>query len=224
MHESQVLFHVFGLGITSIIITTMALTLGLSLLAIIASKRLEKSPGRLQNFLELVLEKLEGFIADIIGPEMARKYLPFLGSLFIFILLANYCGLLPLAGRLPGLAAPTSSLSVTAALALCVFAATHGYGLKEHGFNYFKHFTKPVIFIMPLLLIEEFVRPLSLSLRLFGNIFGEEALASQVFNLLPVLAPLPLFFLSILLGFVQAMVFTILAAIYISSAAGETNL
>lgn len=224
MHVQPPLFEVFGIEFTSVMATTFVLTWGIALVAIFASKRLKTVPGPLQNLLEWILEKLENFFTDLMGREMARTYLPFIGSLFVYILLANYSGLLPMAGHLPGLAAPTSSLGVTAGLAICVFFATHIYGIKSHGLlGYGKSFFSPVAFIMPLLLIEEFVRPVSLSLRLYGNIFGEEAVASQFFSMIPLLVPLPMYFLSLLLGFVQALVFSTLAAVYISSAAGAAH-
>lgn len=148
--------------------------------------------------------------------------MPLIATLFIFILLSNYSGLLPEAGHVPGLAAPTASLSMTAALAIVVFFATHFYGIRENGLGgYAKHFIKPVAFLMPLLVLEEFIRPLSLSLRLYGNISGEEMVGRQIFELVPALAPLPLYALSLLFGLLQAVVFTMLTAIYIDGATGH---
>ncbi|MEG1500343.1 MAG: F0F1 ATP synthase subunit A [Clostridiales bacterium] len=223
MHESGVLFHIGSFGVTSTMTTMLGITVLLSVVCYLTTRNLKLVPSGLQNAMEMVLETIEGFLSDLMGFDMARKYLPLLASLFFFILLSNYSGLLPLAGHLPGLAAPTSSLSVTAALAIIVFISTHYFGFKAHGLGYLKHFVSPVFFMLPFLVIEELVRPLSLSLRLYGNIFGEETVGMQFFNMMPILVPLPMMFLSLLMGLIQALVFMILASIYISSAAGEAH-
>lgn len=144
-----------------------------------------------------------------------------MGTLFLFIVLCNYSGLIPGAGYFPWLKAPTSCLSVTAGLALCAFFATHYLGVRENGLRgYARHFIRPVVFMLPFLIIEEIVRPLSLSLRLFGNIYGEESVMEQLYELLPVGAPLIMMILSLLFCAIQAVVFTMLTAIYIDGATG----
>lgn len=215
------LFHIGPVAVTSVMVTMTGITLLVTLLAWLGTRRMEERPGRLQCAAEKVVEMLLDFLSGIIGRELARLYLPYLATLFIFILVSNYSGLLPLAGHLPGLAAPTSSVSVTCALAVCTFCVTHYTGVRRHGLGYVRHFTKPVLFLFPLLLMEEFIRPMSLTLRLYGNIFGEEAVTSEIFNMVPLLAPLVMNALSLLLGFVQAMVFVLLSCIYISGAASE---
>lgn len=217
----QVVFDLFGMGITSQITTMWAIMLLLTVVSILATKNLKLRPTGLQNIMEKVVEDLIGFLAGILGVEKAKKYLPFLATMFLFILVSNYSGLLPGAGHTVGFAPPTNALSVTAALAMCTFFATHFYALKEHGLKYFKHFVQPYPFLLPLNIIEEFVKPLSLSLRLFGNIFGEEMVAAVLFGLAPFLLPLPAQLLSVLFGFVQAIVFTLLSAIYIGMATSE---
>jgi F-type H+-transporting ATPase subunit a len=126
-----------------------------------------------------------------------------------------------MAGHLPGLAAPTSTLSVTAGFALVVFFCTHFFGIKEKGLGYFKHFFQPVAFLFPLMIIEEFVRPLSLSLRLYGNIFGEEMVTAQLFSMAPFGVPIIMQLLGILMGLIQAFVFTLLTAVYIGGATAD---
>jgi len=184
---------------------------------------MERVPcSRLQNAVEYVVEAILNFLTQIMGDEkLAREYLPLLGSFFILILASNYSGLLPGAGHIPGLQAPTSTLSVTAAFALIVFFATHISGVRRKGLKYFKHFIEPYVFMLPLNIIEELVRPLSLSLRLFGNIFGEEMVVAGLLSLLPLFVPVPMMILGVLFGLVQAYVFTMLAAIYISAAVAE---
>ncbi len=218
---SNVLFHMFGLQITSYTTTTWAIMLLLVILSILATKHMKDVPSGVQNVMEAALEWISKFFGDILGAKKMKTYFPLIATMFIYIMFANYCGLLPSSGHLPGLAAPTSSLSITAGLAIITFFSTHVLGFKAHGLGYLKHFTKPVALLLPLMLLEEFVRPLSLSLRLFGNIFGEEMVSRQIFELVPILAPLPLYILSLLFCLIQALVFTMLSAIYIDMATGE---
>lgn len=161
------------------------------------------------------------FFEGIMGEKRAKQYLPILCTFFLLILLSNYSGILPMAGHLPGLAAPTSTISVTAGFAIVVFFCTHFFGIKEKGFGYFKHFLQPVAFLLPLMIIEELVRPLSLSLRLYGNIFGEEMVTAQLFQMAPFLVPLVMQALGLLMGLVQAFVFTLLTAVYLGGATAD---
>ncbi|PKM90130.1 MAG: ATP synthase F0 subunit A [Firmicutes bacterium HGW-Firmicutes-12] len=222
-HGVGPLFSIFGLEVSSVVTTMWGLMIILFLLSYLATRKLEKIPeNRLQNAMELVLELLFKQLSPIMGGEkMAKRYFPLLGSFFILILASNYSGLLPGAGKLPGIQAPTSTLSVTAGLAIVVFISTHYFGVKTKGIGYFKHFVQPLPFLLPLNIIEEFVRPLSLSLRLYGNIFGEEMVVASLFALVPLFVPIPMMLLGILFGLIQAFVFTMLAALYIGTAAAE---
>ncbi len=221
MFESKIIFYIGSLGVTSAMTTMVAITVLTFLLCFFVRRRFTAGvPHGIQNVLEKIVEMIEDFLADLMGREMARRYFPLLASLFLFIIISNYCGLLPFSGEVDGFKAPTSSFSVTAGLAIIVFVATHYYGFKAHHWSYLKHFCKPVALLLPLMLIEELVRPLSLSLRLFGNIFGDEMVANQFFGLMPALLPVPVMFLGLLMGLIQAAVFMILAAVYISGAAG----
>ncbi|KUK11106.1 MAG: ATP synthase subunit a [Clostridia bacterium 41_269] len=220
MHETHYLFHIFGLGVTSTVTTMWAIMLVLTILSILATRNMEKIPKGIQNALEMVVEMLLNFFSGIIGYEKARMFLPFLGTMFLFILISNYSGLIPGAGHVPGLAAPTSTWSVTAGLAITVFFATHIFGVKAHGIGYLKKFLQPV-FMLPLNIIEHFVRPLSLSLRLYGNIFGEEMVIATLLGLIPYFVPLPVMLLSVLFGLIQAIVFTLLSSIYFYEATEE---
>lgn len=209
-----------SMGISSPMITSTVITLILCILAIIAGKNLEMIPSGIQNVMEIAVEKLSDFFQDVMGEYAGRKYFPIVATLFIYILICNYSGLLPMSGHLPGLEAPTSSINFPAALAIIVFFATQIIGVKEtHGIKYYKHLFQPVFFLFPLMLLEEFVRPLSLTLRLYGNIFGEEAVASSFFHLVPLGVPVIMQALSVLMGAIQALVFSLLAGIYIAEAA-----
>lgn len=217
-HGPQILFNIFGLDVTSETTTMWGIMLLLAILSYLATRNMKRIPAGLQNIMEFAVEGIIKLLSGIMGEERAKKYLPLLGSLFIFILISNYSGILPGAGHTPGLKAPTSNWSVTLGLATVVFLATQYYGVKERGLKYFKHFVEPLPFMLPLNIIEQFVRPLSLSLRLYGNVFGEEMVVAGLFALVPLIVPLPMMLLGLLFGFIQAFVFTLLAAIYISEA------
>jgi F-type H+-transporting ATPase subunit a len=203
----------------------IALLTGLSVLC---TRRLRSVPGPLQNALEVTVEAFHGLIDSIIG-QHGRKYLPLLGAVGLFILAANLLGLVP------GFKSPTANINTTAALALAVFVAYHVFGVREQGaLTYAKHFLGPVgalpkallIFMGPVLVpvfilvevIGHCARVLSLSIRLFGNIFGEDAVILFLFFLAPLIAPLPMMGLAIFTSVVQALVFVMLSTIYIAGA------
>ncbi len=216
---AEALFSIGPLKVTAEVTTQWGIMLLLVLFSVLATRSLKDRPGKLQNLAELAVEKLLNFFAGILGEEQAARYLPLLGSLFIFILLSNFTGLLPGSGILPGLKAPTSSLSVTLGLSAVVFLALIVLGLRQHGLKgYLKRFVKPVFFMLPFILIDEIVRPVSLALRLFGNIFGEETVTEQLYHIFPILVPLIMMVLSLLFCFIQAVVFTMLTAIYVEDA------
>jgi F-type H+-transporting ATPase subunit a len=220
-HGTTVLFDIFGLKVSSFVTTMWAVMAVILIISFFATRNLKKVPTGAQNVMEFLIQTLIGFFAGVMGEKNAKQYLPILATFFIFILLSNYSGLLPMAGHLPGLAAPTSTLSVTAGFALVVFFCTHFFGIKEKGLGYFKHFFQPVAFLFPLMIIEEFVRPLSLSLRLYGNIFGEEMVTAQLFSMAPFGVPIIMQLLGILMGLIQAFVFTLLTAVYIGGATAD---
>jgi len=174
--------------------------------------RLQLVPGGLQNVFETVIGGLEDFVVLNIGEE-GRKVFPFLCAMFIFILVMNYIGLIP------GCDAATANVNTNAAMAISVFIYYNYIGIKKWGFGYIKHFMGPVIFLAPLMLILETVshlaRPLSLTLRLFGNIRGEEIVLVLLFVLAPVLGTLPMYFLFILGKTIQAFIFFMLTMIYL---------
>lgn len=204
---------------TASMITMTAITVILCVLAILSSRKMELVPSGLQNVMELVVEKLYGFFSEIIGEKICRKYLCVVGTLLIVILLYNYSGLLPLAGKLPFLKAPTGSINGPAGLAIVVFFAVQIIGMREnHGIRFYKHLFTPVAFVFPLMVLEEFVHPLSLTLRLYGNVFGEESVIEALSELVPIGVPVVMQALSILMGAIQALVFSLLSAIYIQEA------
>jgi F-type H+-transporting ATPase subunit a len=180
------------------------------------TRRLKEIPGTGQNILEFLVETLQGFLEAMMGPK-GKRYLPLIGTLALFILASNLLGLIP------GFQSPTNNLNTTVACALVVFFSTHIIGIKEQGFlRYLKHFTGPAWWLAPIMVPVEIIghlaRPVSLSVRLFGNIFGEDAVLLILLSLVPFLIPLPMMLLAIFTSFVQAFVFVMLSIIYIAGA------
>jgi F-type H+-transporting ATPase subunit a len=179
--------------------------------------KMEVIPGKGQNFWELVIGGLEGFMADNMGEEGARMMFPMLATFAFYILVCNFMGLIP------GFFAPTANINITLGCTLIVFTTTHILGLKFHGVKYIKHFLGPIPWLIPLMfpieVISHFARILSLSIRLFGNIMAKETLLAILFMLAGAyFAPLPILFLGVLVSVVQAMVFLLLSIIYFSGA------
>ncbi len=224
--KAQPLFQLFGLDVTSPVITEWFVMALLVLLAALATRRLQRIPGRLQAAIEVSVNFIvDSVVAPSIGSrEKAIRYLPLLGTFFFFIIISNYMGLLPGAVlHLPGFKPPTSELSVTAALALIAFFATHYAGIREKGLHYFAHFLQPFPWLLPLNIVEELVRPLSLALRLFGNIFGGETVLWVLLSLVPWFIPIPIMGLEVFFGFLQAFIFTTLTSVYIGAATAESH-
>ena len=222
MEESEALFTVLGVKVTSQVTTMWAIMAVLVIVSIIATRNMKDKPGKLQNAMEMAVSGLKNFFSGLMGEKKAVKYLPLLATLFIFIVCSNYIGLLPGAGVVKGFAAPTSSLSTTAALGIIVFCSIHFLGVRACGFKgYAKHFIKPIAFMLPFLILDEIVRPVSLALRLYGNIFGEETVTEQLYELFPIGVPIVMMVLSLLFCAIQAVVFTMLTAIYIEEATSE---
>lgn len=215
--SSEVVIPLFGvLDITGEIITMWLIIAILAALSIYLGKHLKERPGKLQNIIETGIEYLDNSFSENLGRTRARKYFYFLGSLFIFIIFANYSGLIPGVGLTKYLKAPTSSLSVTAGLGICTFFFLQCASVRAKGIKgYIKHFISPIIVMLPLLALDELIKPVSLSLRLFGNIFGEEAVLENFYEILPIGAPLVMMALSLLFCALQAIVYTTLVSIYL---------
>lgn len=213
-----------------LVIFSAIVWLSLSLLSFIAYRRRTIIPGPLQNFLEWIVDSLSGMVVSILGEE-GRRFVPFIGTLFIYIFSMNVLGLIP------GMFSSTSKLNTTMALAACVFLYVQFTGIRNFGpLGYLHHLAgspKSVVewclvpLNLPLHIIGELAKPLSLSLRLFGNIAGEDMLLAifvilgvsiMSFTHLPIGLPLhlPFIFLALLTSFVQALVFSLLATIYFS--------
>jgi len=212
------------------VVFSWTIALAITGVALWGTRQKRDLPGPLQNFLESVVEGLETFVTDVLG-ERGKKYVPFIGTLFLYILCQN------LIGVVPGMKSPTSNLNTTVALAVTVFFYVQWTGIRENGIvGYVDHLMGSprdlvgwlmVPLALPLHILEEFIRPLSLSLRLFGNVLGEDSLiaafvglgiAALAFAHLPFGLPLqfPFMLLALLTGTIQAVVFSLLSTIYIS--------
>lgn len=211
-----------SIGLTDGMITSLAITIILCGLSIFAGRRLQTVPSGFQNFAEWAVGSLYNFFEGIMGAKACRQYFPLIATLFIYILFCNYAGLLPASGHIPGLAAPTGSINCPMAMAIIVFVTMFAAGIREHhGLGYFKHYFKPFAFLFPLMVLEDLVKPVSLTLRLYGNIFGEHTVTGSFFDLVPIGLPVIMQALSVLMGLIQALVFSLLAAIYIKEAMPE---
>lgn len=187
------------------------------LFSILATRKMKTVPGPLQNIAEMAVSSLLGFFGGVLGEKKTRQYFPMLGTFFILIIVCNYCGLIPGAGEL--FTVPTSVLAVTAALSTISFIAIQTSGIKKHGAGkYLLTFFKPVAVLFPIMLLEQFIRPISMAIRLYGNIYGEELAAETLFELVPLGVPIVMHILSLLFCFIQAMVFTMLLAVFINEA------
>ncbi|MDT8271766.1 MAG: F0F1 ATP synthase subunit A [Desulfomonilia bacterium] len=192
----------------------------LIIVSFILIKSLKMVPGRLQNFLEVVLGVLRSLLVNTMG-EHGLRFFPLIATLALFILVCN------LGGIIPGLYSPTANLNTNLSMALVVFLLTHIVGIKIHGMKYLKHFVGPVWWMAPIMvpveLIGHLARPVSLTMRLFGNIFGEDLVLVVLLVLVPFLIPMPFLVLMIFTAVLQAFVFTLLAMMYISGAMEEAH-
>jgi F-type H+-transporting ATPase subunit a len=192
----------------------------LIVLAVLAARAVKMVPDGWQNFMEAIVSSIENLMEETMGPK-GKAYFPLLATFALFILVSNLIGLIP------GFYPPTASLNTNVALALTVFAMTHIVGVKEHGFAYLKHFMGPIAALAPLIFIIEVIghlaRPLSLSLRLFGNMYGHEIVLMIFMLLVPFLLPVPMMLMGVLVAFIQTFVFTLLAMIYIAGALEEAH-
>ena len=208
--QSSVLWQLGPLQVTETVVTTWCITAALALICWLLTRRLSEDPGRGQAMLEGVVGVMEKTIADSV-PGAAGTLLPFIGTLWIFLVVAN------LAGLIPGVHSPTRDLSTTSALALLVFLSTHWFGIRDQGLkNYLKHYLSPTPVMMPMHIISEITRTVALAVRLFGNMMSLEMTALLVLVVAGFLAPVPILMLHVVEALVQAWIFGMLAMLYIA--------
>ena len=219
MEGSGALFTIGPLEVTGAVVTQWAIIFVLALLSFLATRNLKEVPGKLQAVAEVAVQKLRDYFDGTLGTEMCRKYFPIFATFFVFIIVSNYSGLIPGAGHFKGFKVPTSSLSVTAGFAIVSFFTVIALGIKERGLKaYLKSFITPVALLLPLNVLEQFIHPFSLALRLYGNLYGEEMVMDNLYEVFPLFLPLIMQVLSLIFCYIQALVFTMLLSIYVSEA------
>ncbi len=190
-----------------------------------ATTNAQRIPTGIQNFMEYALEFIRDLAKSQLGEKDYRPWVPFIGTLFLFIFVSNWGGALIPWGviELPSgeLAAPTNDINTTVSLALLTSLAYFYAGLSKKGLGYFGNYVHPVAFLLPIKVLEDFTKPLSLSFRLFGNILADELVVAVLVLLVPILIPLPIMALGLLTSAVQALVFATLAGAYIHEAIEE---
>jgi F-type H+-transporting ATPase subunit a len=190
----------------------------LILLGWLATKSMEIYPNKVQNVMEVIVSAFKNLLIDTMG-QHGMKFFPLIATIGFFVLFSNLIGLVP------GFDSPTGSLNTTVAMALVVFFLTHIVGVQMQGMKYFKQFLGPVWWLTPLMMPIEIIshlsRPLSLSVRLMGNMSGGHIVLAVIFILVPLLVPLPILILKILISVIQTLVFMLLSMMYIAGAMEE---
>ncbi len=216
----EVVFWQWGfVSINETLVFTWAVMALLVFLAWLSTRRLAVNPpiSRTQTLVETVIGYMKSQIKEIAQMDL-DLYLPFSGTLFLFISVANLLDIVP------GYRTPTSSLSTTAALAICVFFAVPIYGISKSGvIGYFRHYAEPTVLMLPFNIIGEISRTLALAVRLFGNMMSESMLIAILLSIAPLFLPVLLQLLGLLIGQVQAYIFGVLATVYIASASSNSK-
>ncbi|MGB5299339.1 MAG: F0F1 ATP synthase subunit A [Thiogranum sp.] len=207
---ADVVFQIGPVAISSTVVTTWLLMAVLGLFAWVSTRHLATEPGPLQTALEGVVASIEQAVAAV-APQQAQQLMPFIGTLWVFLVIAN------LSGLIPGVHSPTRDLSATAALAILVFLSVHWFGIRAQGLKrYLRHYLTPSPILLPFHLISEVTRTIALAVRLFGNIMSLEMTALLILLVAGFLAPIPILMLHIVEAFVQAYIFGMLALIYVA--------
>jgi F-type H+-transporting ATPase subunit a len=201
--------------ITVPVVVTWGLIAALALGSWIVTRSLKIAPSRFQVVIELIVGAIEGQIRDTMGVA-PKPYVPLIGALFLFILAANWSSLIP------GIEPPTARIETDAALALIVFFAVIYFGIRARGFvGYLKTFSEPTFIMIPLNVVETFTRTFSLIVRLFGNVMSGAFIIGIILSLAGLLVPIPFMGIELLIGAIQAYIFTVLAMVFIASAVCE---
>jgi F-type H+-transporting ATPase subunit a len=202
-------------AITVPVVVTWGLIAAFALGSWIVTRSLKIAPSRLQVVIELIVGAIEGQIRDTMGVA-PKPYVPLIGALFLFILAANWSSLIP------GIEPPTARIETDAALALIVFFAVIYFGIRARGFvGYLKTFSQPTFIMIPLNVVETFTRTFSLIVRLFGNVMSGAFIIGIILSLAGLLVPIPFMGIELLIGAIQAYIFTVLAMVFIASAVCE---
>ena len=217
------LWQIGGLKIHGQVFLTSWFVIGLLVIAsLAATTNAQKIPKGIQNLMEYALEFIRDLAKNQLGEKEYRPWVPFIGTLFLFIFVSNWSGaLVPWKLiKLPSgeLAAPTNDINTTVALALLTSLAYFYAGFSKRGLGYFKKYIEPTPVLLPIAILEDFTKPLSLSFRLFGNILADELVVAVLVLLVPLFVPLPVMALGLFTSAIQALVFATLAGAYIHEA------
>lgn len=208
----QVAFQLGPVQVTTTVLYSLIASALLVALALVIRRGLTGRPGGWQMGLEMLLDDMEGMMRDMFDRD-PRAYTPLVVTLALFIGLCNLMGLVP------GVHAPTGDLSTTAALAVIVFFAVPFYGLRARGLRgYLSHYLQPAAFLLPIEIVTEFSRTLTLAVRLFGNVMSEALIVGVLLLLAGLLVPVPIMLLSVLTSVIQAYIFAVLTVVYLSAA------
>jgi F-type H+-transporting ATPase subunit a len=202
----------------TVLVSGMVVTV-LILFLILGTSNLKKIPDGLQNILEILYEFVKSIALTQMGPSYYSQFLPFVATVFLFVLGSNLAGaLIPWKIlEIPSgeLAAPTNDINTTACLAILTSIAYFFAGFKIKGIGYFARYIKPAPFFLPINIVEDFTKPLSLNFRLFGNVVADELTVTVICSLVPLIIPLPIMMLGLFASSLQALIFATLAAAYI---------
>ncbi len=213
----EILFHLGPVPISRPVVTTWAIMAVLTATFWLGLRRTSVHAGTFQTVLEIVVETLANQVEDIIRRDPWR-YLPLLGTLFIFLVFAN------LSAIVPGMKPPTGHIETPAALAAIVFLSVHYFGVRSRGLvEYAEHYIRPNPLLLPLNVLSEITRTFSLMVRLFGNMMSHEFVIAIVVYLAGLFLPIPFMLLGIMIGIIQAYIFTVLAAVFIGAAVGSVE-
>jgi F-type H+-transporting ATPase subunit a len=215
--ETEILFHLGKVPIARAVVTTSAIVLVLGVVSWAITRRLRERPGRWQTALEAIVASVAGQVREVVGRDPG-PFLPVLGTLFLFIAIAN------LSTVVPGVKSPTASFETPAALAIVVFFSAHVYGIGERGLRkYLGSYLKPNPLMLPLNILSEITRTFSLMVRLFGNMMSHELVLGILATIAGLLVPIPFMALGILVGLIQAYIFSILATLFVGAAVGAVE-
>ncbi|WP_421655803.1 F0F1 ATP synthase subunit A [Leptothermofonsia sp. ETS-13] len=216
-------WQIGGLKVHGQVFIVSWIVIGILLIAsLLATRNIQRIPSGMQNLMEYALEFVREIAKNQLGEKEYRPWLPFIGTLFLFIFVSNWSGaLVPWKLiKLPEgeLAAPTNDINTTVALALLVSLAYFYAGFSKKGLGYFAKYIQPTPVLLPIAILEDFTKPLSLSFRLFGNILADELVVAVLVLLVPLFVPLPVMLLGLFTSAIQALVFSTLAGAYIHEA------
>ena len=207
---ADILFQLGPLQITDSVVTTWIIMGAIAVFGWLVTRDLQKEPGRIQTAAEGVISTIEESIRAV-APDHVDLLLPFIGTLWLFLVIAN------LSGLIPGVHSPTRDLSATSALAILVFLSVHWFGIRNQGMKaYLRHYLRPSPLMLPFHIISEFTRTIALAVRLFGNIMSLEMTALLVLQVAGFLAPIPILMLHVIEALIQAYIFGMLALIYVA--------